>query len=69
MPNDAAVEKYDTMRAFGATVERVPPVNIAHVNHPVNKARRAAEEAGGLFLDQFENLANMRAHVTTGRSM
>ena len=57
------------MRAFGATVEPVRPVSITHAEHFVNVARRRAAEAvaengkgSGMFADQFENLANARAH-------
>ena len=77
LPDDAAAEKSQLMRAFGARVEPVRPVAITHENHFVNVARRRAEaakknrgeasdetsrEKGGLFCDQFENLANARAH-------
>lgn len=38
-------------------------MSIAHPDHFVNVARRAAEaEAGALFVDQFENPANTEAH-------
>lgn len=62
------------LEALGATVERVRPVSITHKDHFVNIARRRALEAnelaskcpayckGGFFADQFENLANFRAH-------
>lgn len=43
------------------------PVSISHPDHFVNIARRrAATEPGAVFADQFENLANMRAHHATG---
>ena len=51
----------------GAEVKRVRPVSISHPDHFVNVARRrAAETPGAVFADQFENLANMRAHHATG---
>lgn len=69
MPDDAAEEKAATIRALGATVQRVRPVGIAHPEHFVNVARRAAAAASaaggpgaGFFADQFENEANFRAH-------
>jgi cysteine synthase len=43
MPDDAAEEKAATIRALGATVQRVRPVSITHPEHFVNVARRAAE--------------------------
>jgi len=75
LPDDAATEKSQVLEALGAEVERVRPVSITHRDHFVNTARRKAhtestpsstqEEAsvmGGVFANQFENLANMRAH-------
>lgn len=51
----------------GAEVVRLRPVSITHPEHPVNVARRkAAETPGAVFADQFENLANYRAHMDTG---
>jgi len=77
MPDDAALEKSQLVQAYGARVERVRPVSIANRGHFVNVARRAAEsaraergEGGGYFADQFENLANFRAHREgTGREI
>lgn len=69
MPDDAAMEKSALVEAYGARVVRVRPVSIAHRDHFVNVARRKAESArashgagAGFFADQFENLANYRAH-------
>ncbi|KAJ3673618.1 hypothetical protein LUZ60_005610 [Juncus effusus] len=73
IPDDAAVEKSQIIEALGAKVERVRPVSITHKDHFVNIAKRRASEAklqaetneevkGGYFADQFENLANFRAH-------
>ena len=54
-------------RTAGASVQRVRPVSISHPEHFVNIARRrAASEPGAVFADQFENLANLRAHHGTG---
>lgn len=69
-PDDAAAEKPALMSSFGAATEPVRPVAITHREHFVNVARRRAEEAtaergpgAGYFADQFENLANYRAHL------
>lgn len=69
MPDDAAMEKVQMIEALGATVQRVRPVSIVHAQHFVNVAKRMAEEVNrvegegsALFCDQFENLANFRAH-------
>ena len=69
MPDDAAEEKAEAVRAHGGEAVRVRPVSIAHPEHFVNRARRAAEERGGVFADQFENLANYRAHLQTGEEI
>ncbi|KAK9811956.1 hypothetical protein WJX73_002929 [Symbiochloris irregularis] len=70
MPDDAAAEKSQMLEALGAKVQRVRPVSIAHPDHFVNVARRAAEaEAGALFVDQFENPANAEAHEVTGHEI
>eukprot|EP00775_Hariotina_reticulata_P012198 gene12198-12335_t len=70
MPDDAAVEKVQLLQALGAEVVRLRPVAITHPDHPVNLARRKAEETpGAVFADQFENLANLRAHLDTGEEI
>ena len=66
MPDDQAVEKSNLLRTLGAEVARVKPVSIVHPKHYVNLARAAAESTpGGFFADQFENLSNFHAHLTT----
>lgn len=70
MPDDAAIEKAELLQALGAEVQRLRPVSITHPEHPVNVARRRASEVpGAVFADQFENLANLRAHLDTGREI
>lgn len=67
--DDQAQEKYDILEALGATVEKVRPVSIVDKDHFVNVARRRASELNGdengFFCDQFENLANFKAHYST----
>jgi cysteine synthase len=66
MPDDQAREKYAILRALGAHVEEVRPVSIVDADQFVNLARRrASEDARGFFLNQFENLANARAHYAS----
>lgn len=70
MPDDQAVEKSDLLRSLGAVVERVRPASIVDKNQFVNKARHRALEhtldesktGRGMFMDQFENEANWKAH-------
>jgi len=70
LPDDAAAEKAATIRALGGVAQSVRPVPISHPQHFVNVARRAAAAAcaeqgpgAAFFCDQFENLANFRAHA------
>ncbi|CZR55472.1 related to cysteine synthase [Phialocephala subalpina] len=73
MPNDQSKEKSDLLHHLGATVERVTPAPITSTQHFVNLARTRAREhtassedkSKGFFADQFESLANYRAHVKT----
>jgi cysteine synthase A len=70
--DDVSKEKLRLIRALGADLEVVKPASIANPEHPVNVARRRAAElgAGSVFCDQFDNLANVRAHErTTGEEV
>lgn len=70
MPDDAAIEKAQMLEALGAEVERLRPVSITHPDHFVNVARRrAVKEQNAIFANQFENLANFRAHLQTGQEI
>jgi cysteine synthase len=62
MPDDQAEEKRNLLRKLGATVTVVSCCSIANSEHYVNTARRLAKEAGGFFVDQFENESNYAAH-------
>jgi len=64
IPDDQANEKKQLLERLGATVKVVPCCAISNGNHYVNQARRLADQVGGVFMDQFENLANYEAHVT-----
>ncbi|KAJ3368218.1 hypothetical protein HDU91_000759 [Kappamyces sp. JEL0680] len=76
MPNDVAVEKSRLLETLGATVEKVLPCSIVDPNHFVNLAGKKAHEmnkraqatgslARGFFCNQFENMANFKAHLAT----
>jgi cysteine synthase A len=62
MPNNQSEEKVTTLRALGAEVELVPPAPFADEGNYYHVARRRAAELGGFWANQFENLANARAH-------
>jgi cysteine synthase A len=73
MPNDQSKEKSDLLLHLGAVVERVTPAPITSTEHFVNLARKRArdhtasseDQSKGFFADQFESLANYRAHFKT----
>ena len=77
MPDDVAKEKADMVVRLGAEVRRVRPVAYSNSKHYVHCARAEAdqiatqkssssnswnEQRSALFIDQFENLSNFRAH-------
>jgi len=64
MPDNQSPEKMATLRALGAELVLVPPTKFADPNHFVHTSRRLAEEtAGAVWANQFDNVANRRAHI------
>mmetsp|Transcript_7758 Transcript_7758/g.9840 ORF Transcript_7758/g.9840 Transcript_7758/m.9840 type:complete len:246 (+) Transcript_7758:2-739(+) len=64
MPDDQAKEKRDLITALGAKIKLVKPAAIVNQNHYVNEARKLANGIpGGFFANQFETMANFRAHA------
>ena len=64
MPDNQSREKMDTLRALGAELVTVPPTKFADPNHFVHTSRRLAEETpGAIWANQFDNVANRRAHI------
>lgn len=54
----------DLLQTFGAEVVQVRTASIANPEHYINVAARlAAERPGAVFMDQFETMANFRAHL------
>lgn len=63
MPNNQAQEKVQRLQELGAEVIQVPPCPFADQNHFYHQARIYSEKNSGVFwANQFENLANFRAH-------
>lgn len=66
MPDDQSIEKSRKLEELGAKVKTVANCSIANAKHYVNDARRLAADtsqlAQGVHLNQFENLANTKAH-------
>lgn len=66
MPETQSREKMDTLRALGAGLVLVPAAPYSNPGHFVHTSRRIAEETpGALWANQFDNIANRRAHVQT----
>ncbi len=64
MPETQSREKMDTLRALGAELVLVPAAPYANCAHFVHTSRRIAEETpGAIWANQFDNVANRRAHI------
>ncbi|HTY69699.1 MAG TPA: cysteine synthase A [Alphaproteobacteria bacterium] len=71
MPNTQSQEKKDALRLCGADLREVPAVPYANPNNYVKVSGRLAEAiakaepAGAVWANQFDNVANRRAHIET----
>ena len=64
MPETQSREKMDTLRALGAELVLVPAAPFSNPGHFVHTSRRIAEETpGAIWANQFDNIANRRAHI------
>lgn len=71
IPETQSQEKIDTLRTLGAEVRLVPAVPYKDPNNYVKVSGRvAAEMENAIWANQFDNLANRRAHYeTTGKEI
>jgi cysteine synthase len=71
IPDNQSQEKKDTLRLFGAELVEVPPVPYRNPNNYVKYSARLAEALnrrlpeGAIWANQFDNVANRRAHRET----
>jgi len=65
IPDTQSQEKMDLLRIYGAEVRTVPAVPYRDPNNYVKVSARLAEEIGGFWANQFDNVANRRAHYET----
>src|SRR3954467_1836064 len=71
IPETQTQEKKDTLRALGADLVEVPAVPYRNPNNYVKVSGRMAEKLaasepnGAIWANQFDNVANRRAHVET----
>ena len=64
MPDTQSKEKMETLRALGAELVLVPAAPFSSPQHFVHTSRRIAEETpGAVWANQFDNIANRRAHI------
>jgi len=64
MPETQSREKMDTLRALGAQLVLVPAAPFSNPGHFVHTSRRMAEETeGAVWANQFDNIANRKAHI------
>ncbi|WP_347303269.1 cysteine synthase A [Croceibacterium sp. TMG7-5b_MA50] len=64
MPETQSREKMDTLRALGAELVTVPAAPYNNPGHFVHTSRRLAEETpNAIWANQFDNVANRRAHI------
>ena len=64
MPETQSREKMDTLRALGAELVLVPAAPYSSPCHFVHQSRRIAEETpGAVWANQFDNVANRKAHI------
>ena len=71
IPDTQSQEKIDLLRTLGAQVRTVPAVPYRDANNYVKlSGRLASEMENAIWANQFDNLANRRAHYeTTGREI
>ncbi len=66
IPDDQSPEKFALLRTYGADVRIVPAAPFTNPANYYHVARGIAEETpGAIWADQFENVANTRAHYTS----
>jgi cysteine synthase A len=65
VPETQSREKLDFLRMIGADLRLVPARPFSDPGNYVHVSRRLAEEMGAVWANQFDNLANARAHEET----
>ena len=70
MPETQSQEKIDFLHMIGADLRLVPAKPYSDPGNYVRTSQRLAEELGGVWANQFDNLANREGHrLTTGREI
>jgi cysteine synthase len=65
IPETQSQEKKDALKQLGAKLVEVPAVPYKNPNNYVKYSGRLATALGGVWANQFDNVANRQAHVET----
>ncbi len=65
IPVTQSQEKKDAIRHLGAELVEVPAVAYKNPNNYVKYSGRLAKAMGGVWANQFDNVANRQAHIET----
>jgi cysteine synthase A len=65
IPQTQAQEKKDALRQMGAELVEVPAAPYKNPNNYVRYSGRLAEAMGAVWANQFDNVANRKAHIET----
>ncbi len=65
IPETQSQEKKDALRQLGAKLVEVPAVPYKNPNNYVKYSGRLAKSLGGVWANQFDNIANREAHIQT----
>ncbi len=65
MPRTQSQEKKDSVVMYGGELVEVDAVPYANPDNYVHYSKRLAEEEGALWANQFDNVANRKAHYET----
>jgi cysteine synthase len=65
IPVTQSQEKKDAIRQLGAELVEVPAVAYKNPNNYVKYSGRLAKALGGVWANQFDNVANRQAHIET----
>ena len=65
IPDTQSQEKKDALRQLGAKLVEVPAVPYKNPNNYVKYSGRLAKALGGVWANQFDNIANREAHIHT----
>jgi cysteine synthase len=65
IPETQSQEKKDALRQLGAKLVEVPAVPYKNPNNYVKYSGRLAKALGGVWANQFDNVANREVHIQT----